>query len=56
MAMPLDQEIASRRRPALATASLRLPWIGRIDRLAVAAEVFENPLGDGRILDARDHP
>jgi hypothetical protein len=25
-------------------------------RLAVAPEVLENPLDDGRILDARDHP
>jgi hypothetical protein len=27
-----------------------------IDRLAVAAEVLENPLDHGRFLDARDHP
>jgi hypothetical protein len=28
-------------------------WIGRV---AFAAEVLQNPLDDGCILDARDHP
>ena len=31
-------------------------WMGRIGRLAVAAEVPQYPLDDGCILDARDHP
>jgi hypothetical protein len=48
--------VALRRRAARATASLRLPRVRRIDRLAVAAEVFKNPLNRGLLLDAGDHP
>ena len=56
MARPSEQPIALGRRPTLATASLQLPRMGRIDRLLVAAEVLQNPLDHGRLLDARDHP
>jgi hypothetical protein len=41
------QEIALGRRPAR---------VGRIGQLAVAAEVPENPLDYGLLLDAGDHP
>jgi hypothetical protein len=47
MAKRSDQEITLRRRPALATASLRLPWISRIDGLRGVAEVLQNPLDSG---------
>jgi hypothetical protein len=42
-----EQPIALRRRPAR---------VGPIDERSVAAEVLENPLDRGGLLDARDHP
>ena len=44
-----DQQVALGRRTAW------MGRIGRLGRLAVAAEVPRYPLDDGRILDARDH-
>jgi len=48
MAKRSDQQVALGRRPALATAALRLPRIGRIDGLRGVAEVLQYPLDDGR--------
>ena len=46
MAIRTDQQFALRRCPARMV---------RIGRLGMASEVLQNPLDDGRILDARDH-
>jgi hypothetical protein len=39
------------RRATLATASLRLPGMRRLDSPGIAAQVSENPPDDLRILD-----
>jgi hypothetical protein len=41
---------------SLASASLRLPGMRRIDRSAVATQVLKNQLDDRRVLDAGNNP